>query len=173
MPGVRGPRKHSRTIGSRHHRVVGDPRRFNSLIDDRNRRVGTDTEQAPRRSARRTGGQRHPRRTLRNRPVSRVQPPHPPTTNTATNRPQSSRPHRNAPLSCKAEGIADTRTELIGHLDGRSPNTLKHNMVTAHFVMDNDDYPRYPAEIMVMGEWLNTLAHTIIQCQRHSHYASL
>jgi hypothetical protein len=35
--------------------------------------------------------------------------------------------------------------------------------------MDNDDYPRYPAEIMVMGEWLNTLAHTIIQCQRHSH----
>jgi hypothetical protein len=36
-------------------------------------------------------------------------------------------------------------------------------------LMDNDDYPRYPAEIMVMGEWLNTLAHTIIQCQRHSH----
>ena len=35
--------------------------------------------------------------------------------------------------------------------------------------MDNDDYSRYPAEIMVMGEWLNTLAHTIIQCQRHSH----
>ena len=35
--------------------------------------------------------------------------------------------------------------------------------------MDNDDYPRYPAEIMVMGEWLNTLAHTIIQCHRHSH----
>jgi hypothetical protein len=28
------------------------------------------------------------------------------------------RPHRNAPLSCEAEGIADTRTELIGHLDG-------------------------------------------------------
>ena len=28
---------------------------------------------------------------------------------------------------------------------------------------------RYPAETMVMGEWLNTLAHTIIQCQRHSH----
>jgi hypothetical protein len=64
-----------------------------------------------------------------------------PTTNTSTNGPQSSRPHRNAPLSCKAEGIADTRTELIGHLDGRSPNTLKHNMITAHFVMDNDDYP--------------------------------
>jgi hypothetical protein len=36
-------------------------------------------------------------------------------------------------------------------------------------LMDNDDYPRYPTEIMVMGEWLNTLAHTIIQCQRHSH----
>jgi hypothetical protein len=35
--------------------------------------------------------------------------------------------------------------------------------------MDNDDYPRYPAEIMVMGEWLNTLAHKIIQCQRHSY----
>ena len=35
--------------------------------------------------------------------------------------------------------------------------------------VDNHAYPRYPAEIMVMGEWLNTLAHTIIQCQRHSH----
>ena len=56
-----------------------------------------------------------------------------PTTNTSTNGPLSSRPHRNAPLSCKAEGIADTRTELIGHLDGRSPNTLRHNMVTARF----------------------------------------
>jgi hypothetical protein len=67
-----------------------------------------------------------------------------PTTNTSTNKPQSSRPHRNAPLSCKAEGIADTRTELIGHLDGRSPNMLKHNMITAHFVMDNDDYPSNP-----------------------------
>ena len=22
------------------------------------------------------------------------------------------------------------------------------------YFMDNDDYPRYPAEIMVMGEWL-------------------
>ena len=41
-----------------------------------------------------------------------------PTTNTSTNGPLSSRPHRNAPLSCEAEGIADTRTELIGHLDG-------------------------------------------------------
>ena len=38
-----------------------------------------------------------------------------PTTNTSTNGPLSSRPHRNAPLSCKAEGIADTRTEVIGH----------------------------------------------------------
>jgi hypothetical protein len=28
--------------------------------------------------------------------------------------------------------------------------------------MDNRDYPRYPAEIMVMGDWLNTLAHTMI-----------
>jgi translation elongation factor P/translation initiation factor 5A len=35
-------------------------------------------------------------------------------------------------------------------------------------LMDNDDYPRYPAQIMAMGE-LNTLAHTINQCQRHSH----
>ena len=41
------------------------------------------------------------------------------------------------PLGCKAEGIADTRTELIGHLDGRSPNTLKHSMITAGFVMDD------------------------------------
>jgi hypothetical protein len=29
-----------------------------------------------------------------------------------------------------------------------------------------------PAEIMVLGEWLNTLAYTIIQCQRHSNKAS-
>jgi len=27
------------------------------------------------------------------------------------------RPHRNAPLGCKTEGIADTGTQLIGHLD--------------------------------------------------------
>jgi len=37
------------------------------------------------------------------------------------------------------------------------------------FFMDIYDYARYPAKIMVMGEWLNTLAHTIIQCQRHSY----
>ena len=86
-----------------------------------------------------------------------------PTTNTSTNGPLSSRPHRNAPLSCKAEGIVDTRTELIGHLDRRSPNTLKHDMVTAHFVINNDDYPRYPAEIVAIGEWLNTLIHKVIQ----------
>ena len=29
--------------------------------------------------------------------------------------------------------------------------------------MDNDDYPRYPAEIVAMGEWLYTLAHKVIQ----------
>jgi hypothetical protein len=37
------------------------------------------------------------------------------------------------------------------------------------FFKGNRDYPRYPAETMVMGEWLNTLAHTIIQCQRHTY----
>ncbi|MDT5304073.1 MAG: hypothetical protein QOG79_7617, partial [Mycobacterium sp.] len=31
-------------------------------------------------------------------------------------------------------------------------------------VMDNRDYPRYPPEIVVTGEWLDTLAHTRIQC---------
>ena len=29
--------------------------------------------------------------------------------------------------------------------------------------MDNDDYPRYPAEIVAIGEWLYTLAHKVIR----------
>jgi hypothetical protein len=41
--------------------------------------------------------------------------------------------------------------------------------VAKTFFMDSSDYPRYPAEIVVMGEWLDTLAHTRIQWQRHSH----
>jgi hypothetical protein len=46
-------------------------------------------------------------------------------------------------------------------------------MKTATFFMDKIDYPRYPAEIMVMGEWLNTLAHKVIQGQRRSPEAAL
>ena len=59
-----------------------------------------------------------------------------------------------------------------GHpLVGRSnegPSPLIHLLQYDGF-MDNRYYPRYPAKIVGMGEWLNTLAHTIIQCQRHSH----
>ena len=29
--------------------------------------------------------------------------------------------------------------------------------------VDKIDYPRYPAEIQAIGEWLNTLAHKVIQ----------
>jgi len=36
-------------------------------------------------------------------------------------------------------------------------------MKTEQLIMDNRDYPRYPPEIVVMGEWLNTLAHMVIQ----------
>jgi hypothetical protein len=60
--------------------------------------------------------------------------------------------------------------DLVRGLLAVSLNTLGHNRFSnMTFLLDNDDYPRYPAKIMVMGEWLNTLAHTIIQCQRHSH----
>ena len=34
-------------------------------------------------------------------------------------------------------------------------------------------YPRYPAEIPAMGEWLNTLAHKVIQGPRCSPEAAL
>ena len=65
-----------------------------------------------------------------------------PTTNTSTNGPLSSRPHRNAPLSCKAEGRADTRSEVIGHLDKISKNIDAHNdNETAYFIVDNRHYP--------------------------------
>ncbi len=54
------------------------------------------------------------------------------------------------------------------HQTAQSKPAVIHLMKTETLLMDNDDYPRYPAQIMVMGE-LNTLAHKIIQCQRHSH----
>ena len=50
--------------------------------------MGTDTEQAPLRRARRTG--------VNGILAARIE----------------------TPLGCKAEGIADTGTQLIGHLDG-------------------------------------------------------
>jgi hypothetical protein len=52
------------------------------------------------------------------------------------------RPHRNAPLSCKAEGIADARTELIGHLDKISKNIdAQNDNETACLIVDNRNYP--------------------------------
>jgi hypothetical protein len=112
--------------------------------------MGTDTEQAPLRSARRTGGQRHPRRILRNRPVSRVQPPHPqrPIPQRLDRSPR--RPHRNAPLSCKAEGRADTVPKLSG-ISTRSPKPLMHKMITKRRTLS----------------WIISIIHQKVRCFRY------
>jgi hypothetical protein len=49
----------------------------------------------------------------------------------------------------------------------------RRNVLGCSYLMDKRYYPRYPAAIAAIGEWLNTLAHTVIQGQGRSPEAAL